>query len=326
VNALKTKPNVRRLFVPEVVATPKYHTEDEAWQLAQDGARRGYIQPETLRELWLHTGTACNLRCPFCLEGSKPGDHRLEQIDFSDAKPIIDEALSLGIEQFSFTGGEPFINKDFTKILGYALEHRPCLVLTNGTKPVVKRIPELLALRDLPHAVRLRISFDFPDPLKHDVNRGAGNFQVSLDTLGALHRHGFHVSIARHAAKGEDTAAVDDAYRAHFQSTGVPLDTTIVAFPDFYGPGAHPGGVPEITENCMTTYHTAESRAQFMCTFSKMVVKVDGRMRVYACTLVDDDPQYDLGENLTEAMRYRVMLRHHRCFSCFQYGESCSEG
>ena len=38
-----------------------------------DGEPRGYIQPHALRELWFHTGTACNLSCPFCLEGSKPG-------------------------------------------------------------------------------------------------------------------------------------------------------------------------------------------------------------------------------------------------------------
>ncbi len=30
-----------------------------------------------LRELWLHSGTACNLSCPFCHEGSAPADTRL---------------------------------------------------------------------------------------------------------------------------------------------------------------------------------------------------------------------------------------------------------
>ena len=31
---------------------------------------------------------------------------------FRDAVPFIEEALALGVKQFSFTGGEPFINKD----------------------------------------------------------------------------------------------------------------------------------------------------------------------------------------------------------------------
>ena len=75
----------------------------------------------------------------------------------------------------------------------------------------------------------------------------------------------------------------------------------------------------------MTEHHTAESRAQFMCAFSRMVVKQDGKLGVYACTLVDDDPDYNLGSTLKESLEPRVMLRHHRCFSCFKHGASCSE-
>ena len=85
-----------------------------------NGEPLGYIQPGVLRELWFHTGTACNLACPFCLEGSKPGDDRLDRITLEDARPLMDEAVSLGVEQFSFTGGEPFIVKDFVNILRYA--------------------------------------------------------------------------------------------------------------------------------------------------------------------------------------------------------------
>ena len=56
-----------------------------------------------------------------------------------------------------------------------------------------------------------------------------------------------------------------------------------------------------------------------------MVVKKDGTMGVYACTLVDDDSDYNLAPTLRESLQYRVMLQHHRCFSCFAHGASCSE-
>ena len=75
----------------------------------------------------------------------------------------------------------------------------------------------------------------------------------------------------------------------------------------------------------MTTYQSEETRRAFMCAFSKMAVKKDGRMRVYACTLVDDDESYDLGTTLTESLPKRIPMRHHRCYSCFAYGASCSE-
>ena len=75
----------------------------------------------------------------------------------------------------------------------------------------------------------------------------------------------------------------------------------------------------------MTQFQDAASRQQFMCAFSKMVVKKNGRLRVYACTLVDDDEDYDQGPTLAGALEQRVMLKHHRCYSCFAHGSSCSE-
>jgi hypothetical protein len=139
-----------------------------------------------------------------------------------------------------------------------------------------------------------------------------------------LFRLGFKVSIARQSKAGEDVETVNRAYASFFKEAGLPEDTYIVVFPEFHEPGSNPD-VPYITESCMTTYKTEETRDQFMCSFSKMVVKQGGQMRVYACTLVDDDPDYDFGTSLTDAMSVRVMLKHHRCYTCFASGASCSE-
>lgn len=288
------------------------------------GEARGYIQPHALEELWFHTGTACNLECPFCLEGSKPGDNRLQRITLRDARPFIDEALTLSVKQFSFTGGEPFIVKDFINILSYAASHRPCLVLTNGTDPMLKRLHQIEQLRDATHPVAFRISIDYPDETLHDQGRGAGSFAKSLEAMTALLRMGFAVSVARQMNPDEDAAAVDARYRAMLAGADLPEDMRLVSFPDFDVPGAH-RKVPEVTEDCMTRYHTENSRREFMCAFSKMVIKKNGRMRVYACTLVDDDDDYDQGATLADSLGKRVRLQHHRCYSCFAYGSSCSE-
>jgi len=294
------------------------------WLLTPSGAARGYIQPHALTELWFHTGTACNLACPFCLEGSSPGDTRLDRITLEDIKPLLHEAIELGVQQFSFTGGEPFIVKDFVNILDYAATHRPCLVLTNGTDALLKRLHQLEALQQNPHPVSFRISIDWPNRERHEEGRGAGTFDQSLESIARLQALGFGVSLARQAEPGEDAAAVDDRFRELARMAGYKGDIRVVAFPDFAIPGSNPA-VPAITEDCMTRYQDETSRRQFMCAFSKMVIKKAGRMRVYACTLVDDDENYDQGGNLRAALQKRVMLKHHRCYSCFAYGSSCSE-
>jgi len=284
----------------------------------------GWIQPHALDELWIHTGTACNLDCPFCLEGSRPGDTRLQRITLADVRPLIDEAVGLGVRQFSFTGGEPFVIKDMVAILDLAASHRPCLVLTNGTAPVVRRLAQIRRLSGTAHPVTFRVSLDFPDEARHDAGRGAGNFRLALQGLRGLHKAGFKVSLARQMQPGRDEAEVDREFRGMLAREGLPADLRIVAFPDFGLPGST-ADVPRVTTECMTRFQTEASRREFMCAFSKMAVKIGGRMRIYPCTLVDDDPRFDQGTSLAEALKPRVLLQHHRCYSCFRYGATCSE-
>jgi len=293
-------------------------------RLTDSGQPRGYIQPHTLDELWFHTGTACNLACSFCLEGSKPGDNRLQRITLAEARPLMDEALELGVRQFSFTGGEPFIVRDFVDILRYAANHRPCLVLTNGTQPLLKRLHQVATLKQCPHPVSFRISIDWADEARHDAERGEGSFRLSLEAMRRLIGLGFPVSLARQMEPDDDSAAVDQEFRELLEANGISGDVRIVSFPDFAVPGSH-RSVPGITEDCMTRYHTEETRRAFMCAFSKMVIKKNGRLRIYACTLVDDDIDFDQGGHLADTLKQRILLTHHRCYTCFAYGSSCSE-
>ncbi len=81
------------------------------------------------------------------------------------------------MRQFSFTGGEPFVVRDFVNILAHAANLRPCLVLTNGTDPVLSRLRQIERLRTAAHPVSFRVSIDYPDEGRHDAGRGAGNFR-----------------------------------------------------------------------------------------------------------------------------------------------------
>lgn len=102
----------------------------------------------------------------------------------ADVIPFIDETVALGVRQFSCTGGEPFVVRDVPTILGYALERGSCLVLTNGTLPLRRRLDELDDLLRKPHPRRFRISLDYPSPERHDAGRGEGTFAMALETPG----------------------------------------------------------------------------------------------------------------------------------------------
>ena len=311
----------------KVASTPipgKHRMRSKLWHVTPDEKPRGFIHAYALEELWFHTGTACNLACPFCLEGSKPGDDRLQLMRFDDAKPFIDEALTLGVKQFSFTGGEPFVNKDMVRILDAALQHRPCMVLTNATEPLIKRLQQLKPLRDRSHSLHFRVSLDHFLADQHDRGRGEGMFSMALDGLCALHDMGFAVSVAHQTISDLPADKVAKCFAEVFRGAGLPENLPRIEFPEFYPPGIE-ATAPQITESCMVDYQTESTRREFMCAFSRMVVKSEGQCKVYACTLVDDDDDYVLGATLAESLQVPVSMKHHRCYSCFQFGASCSE-
>jgi molybdenum cofactor biosynthesis enzyme MoaA len=281
------------------------------------------VRPQELAELWFHTGTACNLECPFCLEGSRPGDNRLERMTLADVRPFIDEARSLGVRQFSFTGGEPLIVKDIVRILAAALAVAPCMVLTNGTAPLIRRVHQLDLLRSQPRPLAFRVSLDHPDAERHDAGRGWGNFRRALEGLALLHQHGFPVSITRQMTSGEDPAAIVTAFRAILARHGLPADLKVVALPDYGLPGKHAEHVAISAEDLAGRVADA-SRPALMCSRSKMIVKRAGAMRVYACPLTDDEEYFDQGATLTEALQRETSLRHARCQLCIREGASMS--
>lgn len=300
------------------------HRNDNEWLLTKEGEKRGWIQPLRLAELWIHTGTACNLRCPFCFEGASPGDARIEQMTIAEAVRLVDQAREIGVKQVSFTGGEPFCNKDLIAMLDHALNRLPVLVLTNGTTPLLQRLDEIRPLKSRNFPLKFRISLDYPDSERHEANRGIGNFAKALRAMRLLAQAGFPVRAARFRNDGENTAEVERRYREMFIDNGIPEETGVVSFPFLPLPGAS-SNATEITEDCIRKHCDKSKIETFMCCYSKMAVKRNGRIAILPCTLVDDDDLYDLGSDLAQTMHYKIMLRHPRCLSCFSEGVKCDE-
>lgn len=275
------------------------------------------IHLTALNELWFHTGTACNLECPFCLEGSKPGDTRLERMTLAEIKPVIDEAVKLGVQRFVFTGGEPLIVKDIVKMVSYALQFKPCLILTNGTAPLIKRVHQLQELKRQPNALSFRVSIDHPDETQHDAERGWGNFKRALEGLKLLHQAGFGISLARHSKPNENSKEIDARYRVLLEKNALPA-VRVIPLPELGRPGAEMQGIPLTADELESCSNARKHR--LMCATSRMILKRDNRLRTYACALTDDDPRFDLGTSLAASLTAPIELAHARCKQCIRYG------
>src|ERR1700733_13665721 len=87
-----------------------------------------------LDDLWFQvTGTLCNLRCRHCFISCSPTNDAFAFLDLPTIERRLIESLPLGVKEYYFTGGEPFLHPRTVEILEMTLRHGPATVLTNGT-------------------------------------------------------------------------------------------------------------------------------------------------------------------------------------------------
>ena len=294
------------------------------------GEARAFVSLTRLRTLWFNTGSLCNITCDNCYIESSPRNDRLAYLSLADVCSYLDEAANLQtrVEEIGFTGGEPFLNREFPAILGEALSRGyPALVLTNAMKPMQRRKPELLDLCSrYGRSLTIRVSIDHFLPEKHEAVRGRGTWRLMLEGLRWLVAEGFDLRVAGRTLWHEPEADVRAGYARLFSAEGIPIDAhdpaSLVLFPEMDVRTE----VPEITTRCWSILGVRPE--QMMCASSRMVIKRKGadRPAVVPCTLLPYDPQFELGQTLAAA-ETTVKLNHPFCAQfCVLGGASCSSG
>lgn len=293
------------------------------------GETRASVAWSGLKTLWFNTGTLCNITCANCYIESSPTNDRLVYLTRADVEPYLDELTQPA--EIGITGGEPFLAPEIIAIMQAALERgHTLLVLTNAMRPMMR--PRVQAgLADLaaryPGRMTLRVSLDSHDAVTHDAERGQGAFAEACAGLKWIAAAGIPLALAGRKALHEDEQAARDGYRALIASLGLAraLDAAdpkqLVLFPEMIARD----DPPEITTACWGILNKTPD--SIMCASQRMVVRRKGAAspRVLACTLLVDDPAFDLGSTLAEATAQQVKLNHPWCASfCVLGGASCS--
>ncbi len=291
------------------------------------GERRATVTLKALETLWFNTGTLCNIACVNCYIESSPKNDRLVYLTLEDVKLYLDEIErdELGVALIGFTGGEPFMNREFPAILRHTLERGfQTLTLTNAMKPMLHRKAEIAELAAaFGPAMRMRVSMDDWREAIHDAERGAGSFAKTLEGILWLSETGATLEIAGRFLSGDREEDLRAGYAAIFAQHGISIDcedpNALLLLPEM-SPLADP---PEITEACWGILN--KSPDDIMCSNSRMVVKRKGagRPAVVACTLLPYEERFELGASLKEASK-PVSLAHPYCATfCVLGGGVC---
>jgi MoaA/NifB/PqqE/SkfB family radical SAM enzyme len=135
-----------------------------------------------LDDLWFQVaGTLCNLTCSHCFISCSPHNRSFGFLSLAEVRRRLEESVPLGVKEYYFTGGEPFLNPEMTDILIETLQYGPATVLTNGTVLRDEWLSRLRAADDESlFSLEFRVSIDGHNPETNDPIRGEGTFERAM--------------------------------------------------------------------------------------------------------------------------------------------------
>jgi len=273
----------------------------------------------SLDTLWFQVaGTLCNLRCTHCFIACSPHNHSHGMLSLATVRRYLKEAEALGVKEYYFTGGEPFMNRELLPILEETLRLGPATVLTNGLFLDAKRCAKLQALQlGAEYSLDLRISVDGWGPDDHDRIRGPGTFSRTMAGVRRLWDAGLNpVLTVTELAEGVASPSGRERFLELLRGMGISKPRLKVL--SLFRLGAE--------ERRQRGYHpwerlepdTKVDPEQLQCGSGRMVTS----QGVYVCPILIDVPGARMGQTLLETLR-PFDLAYPACYTCHVQGVTC---
>jgi AdoMet-dependent heme synthase len=280
------------------------------------------VELRSLDVLWFQVGgTLCNLACTHCFISCSPTNHTHELLPLAAVEGYLAEAVRLGVKEYYFTGGEPFLNPEMEEILAATLAVGPATVLTNGLllgPARCRRLAALAAASD--YSLDLRVSLDGLTPESNDPIRGAGTFARVMAAIADLAAAGLDPVLTVTEVHPENAS---DEGRARFLEL---LRRHGVARPRLkLLPLFHIGAEAERSGAYASWQRLAAGDApdggwdHLQCSSCRMVTG----QGVWVCPILVNEPGGRMGERLADTLG-PFPLAHPACWTCHAYGVSCA--
>jgi uncharacterized Fe-S cluster-containing radical SAM superfamily protein len=276
-----------------------------------------------LDHLWFQiTGTLCNLTCTHCFISCSPSNRNFGFLDYEQVIRILRESRKLGVKEYYYTGGEPFMHPRMLDILDQTLRIGPATVLTNGTLFREKTVERLKTLRDGSiYSLELRVSIDGPDAASNDPIRGSGTFDRAMSGVKALVNAGF-LPIITMAQTWDDSDAMHVYEKMRQALLAIGYTRPRVKLLPALRIGAEVArnrGYRDDERVSRSMMHGYD-QSQLICANSRIVTD----RGVHVCPILIEQPDSVLSQSLEESTKRDYALRHQACYTCWLYGAICS--
>ncbi|MFQ5700549.1 MAG: radical SAM protein [Acidobacteriota bacterium] len=275
-----------------------------------------------LDTVWFQVaGTLCNLRCTHCFISCTPKNHSHEMLSLETVLGFLDEARSLGVREYYFTGGEPFMNRDLLAMLEATLRQGPATVLTNGLLIRNGMAERLKQLADASrHSLDLRVSIDGYDAATNDPIRGAGTFERVMRCLTDLARVGLApVITVSEACDGAGSREGRERFLEMLAGIGLKHPRLKILPLLRLGAEESRSRAYEDCESLAGCSVSSEQARGLVCSSGRMVTS----QGVFVCPILIDFPAARMGTSLADTLR-PFTLSYRACFTCHRLGLSCT--
>ena len=275
-----------------------------------------------LDDLWFQVGgTLCNLTCHHCFISCSPKNRSFGFLTLAEVKRRLQESVPLGVKEYYFTGGEPFLNPQMTEILIETLNYGPATVLTNGTVLKDAWLARLKAAEAISlYSLEFRVSIDGFSPETNDPIRGSGTFERAMSGVQKLVEHDFlPIITAARTWQIEDDHRVVGEFAKALKSRGYVrprlkiLPTLHVGAEEQRSHGYHDD--ERVTAAMLDGY----DQSQLVCHHSRIVTD----RGIAVCPILIESPDSVLGQSLAESLQ-PYAIQHGACWTCYQFGSICS--
>lgn len=276
---------------------------------------------ESLDDLWFQVaGTLCNIACAHCFISCGPSNRAFGLLPFESVVAALDESRRLGVKEYYFTGGEPFLHRDLIRILEATLAIGPATVLTNGLVLPDRMVAELERIdAGSPFSLEIRVSLDGATPEENDPIRGEGTFRKALDGIARLVARGFLPIVTVTRPWADDDGAAFDAFVSVLREAGYARPRIkMIPILKIGAEASRGGGYAAdqwVTEEMMRGYDAGD----LLCSRSRIVTD----RGVSVCPILIEEDDARLGPDLASASR-PYALAHQACYSCYLWGAICS--
>jgi molybdenum cofactor biosynthesis enzyme MoaA len=232
----------------------------------------------------------------------------------------VDEAAGLGVKEYYFTGGEPFLHPAMERILERTLRVGPVTVLTNGLcldRRRCGRLARLAAAAD--HSLDLRVSLDGLDAESNDAIRGSGTFRRVLKAISILTEVGLNPILTVTEVCAD---AVTDEGKQRFLDLLHGLGMTeprLKVLPVFrIGAEAHRGGGYADWQRLDDDPCEEQTWEHLQCSSCRVVTE----RGVWVCPILVNETGGRMGESLSDTLR-GFPLSYAACWTCHVQRASC---